>query len=175
MSFMSSLYTLYALQALHMSPGVLGLVIGCGGLGALAGAAATPALVRRFGALLVAPAALLLGGCAQLFMPLAPDDPFLGPAFLVTSQLAGDGLLTIYLVTETSLRQQAVATEALGRAAAVWKMASSIVAPAGMMLGALLAEYAGIRGALWVLVGGAIVAAIPLLAARRALAIQAGG
>ncbi|HEV2039924.1 MAG TPA: MFS transporter [Casimicrobiaceae bacterium] len=49
MSFMASLYTLFALQTLHLSPGVLGLVIGCGGIGALAGAAATPALVRWIG------------------------------------------------------------------------------------------------------------------------------
>jgi hypothetical protein len=171
MSFMASLYTLFALQTLHLSPGVLGLVIGCGGIGALAGAAATPALVRWTGPGRAALAALLLGGFAQVFIPLAPADPFAGPAFLIASQFFGDGLLTIYLITETSLRQQAVAAEALGRAAAVWKMAASIIAPIGMMLGALLAEYAGIRGAMWVLVGGATVAGVPLVAARRALAM----
>ena len=170
MSFMASLYTLFALQPLHLSPGVLGLVIGCGGIGALAGAAATPALVRWIGPGRAALTALLLGGFAQVFIPLAPADPFAGAAFLVASQFFGDGLLTIYLITETSLRQQAVATEALGRTAAVWKMAASIIAPIGMMLGALLAEYAGIRGAMSVLVGGAIVAGVPLVAARRALA-----
>ena len=171
MSFMASLYTLFALQTLHLGPGVLGLVIGCGGIGALAGAAATPALVRWIGPGRTARAALLLGGFAQVFIPLAPPDPLAGAAFLIASQFLGDGLLTIYLITETSLRQQTVAAEALGRAAAVWKMAASIVAPIGMMLGALLAEYAGIRGAMWVLVGGAIVAGIPLAAARQALAM----
>ena len=171
MSFMASLYTLFALQTLHLSPGVLGLVIGCGGIGALAGAASTPALVRWIGPGRAVLAALLLGGFAQVFIPLAPADPFAGAAFLIASQFFGDGLLTIYLIAETSLRQQAVAAEALGRAAAVWKMAASIIAPIGMMLGALLAEYAGIRGAMWVLVGGAIVAGVPLVAARRALAM----
>jgi hypothetical protein len=114
---------------------------------------------------------LLLGGSAQVFIPLAPADPLAGAAFLIASQFFGDGLLTIYLITETSLRQQTVAAEALGRAAAVWKMAASITAPIGMMLGALLAEYAGILGAMWVLVGGATVAGVPLVAARRALAM----
>ena len=171
MSFMASLYTLFALQTLHLSPGVLGVVIGCGGIGALTGAAATPALVRWIGAGRATVAALLLGGFAQVFIPLAPADPFAGAAFLIASQFFGDGLLTMYLITETSLRQQAVAPEALGRAAAVWKMAASIIAPIGMMLGALLAEYASIRGAMWVLVGGAIVAGVPLVAARRALAM----
>ena len=170
MSFMASLYTLFALQTLQLGPGLLGLVIGCGGIGALAGAAAAPPLVRRIGAGRASLAALPAGGFAQLFIPLAPADSFTGAAFLIASQFLGDGLLTIYLITETSLRQQAVAADALGRAAAVWKMASSIVAPIGMMLGALLAELAGIRGALWVLVGGAIVAGAPLVVARRVFA-----
>ena len=143
---------------------------GCGGAGALAGAAVTPALVRWIGPGRAALAALLLGGLAQVFIPLAPADPLVGAAFLIASQILGDGLLTIYLITETSLRQQSVATEALGRAAAMWKMASSIVAQIGMMLGALLAEFAGIRAAMWVLAGGVIVACVPLVAARRALA-----
>ena len=170
MSFMASLYTLFALQTLQLSPGVVGLVIGCGGIGALAGAAAAPALVRRLGTGRATLAALVLGGIAQLFIPLAPADPFLGALFLIVSQLLGDGLLTVFLITETSLRQQAVAVEALGRAAAVWKMAASLVAPAGMLLGALLAEHAGMRAALWMLVGGVMVAAIPLVVGWRALA-----
>src|SRR6202158_1731457 len=107
-------------------------------MGALAGAAATPALVRWIGPGRAALAALLLGGFAQGFIPLAPAGPFAGAAFLIASQLLRDGLLAIYVITETSLRQQAVAAEALGRAAAVWKMAASIIAPIGMMLGAPL-------------------------------------
>ncbi len=170
MSFMASLYTLFALHTLQLSPGALGVVIGFGGVGALAGAAAAPGLVRRFGSGRTTLGGLLLGGLSQLFIPLAPADPISGALFLSASQLLGDGLLTIYLVTETSLRQQAVAVAVLGRAAAVWKMAGSIVAPIGMMLGALLAEYAGLRGALWVLVGGIIVASVPLISARRTLA-----
>lgn len=169
MSFMASLYTLFALQTLHLSPGVLGMVIGCGGIGALAGAASAPALVRHIGLIRTPLVALFAGGVAQVFIPLAPPDPIAGAAFLITSQFFGDGLLTVYLVTETSLRQQAVPVENLGRTAAVWKMAASIVAPIGMMLGAVLAVEAGVRIALWVLVGGAIVAGIPLLAARRVL------
>ncbi len=163
MSFMASLYTLFALETLQLSPGVLGVVIGCGGIGALAGAAAAPALVRRIGLARTPLVALLLGGLGQVFIPLAPADPIVGPVFLIASQFFGDGLLTIYLITETSLRQRSIATESLGRAAAVWKMAASIVSPAGMMLGAVLAAQAGIRVALWVLVGGAIAAATPLL------------
>jgi len=171
MSFMAPLYTLFGLESLHLIPGILGFVIGCGGIGALAGAMTASSLVRQIGPGRTTLAALLFGGLAQLFIPMAPADPLVGAAFLIASQLLGDGLLTIYVVTETSLRQQAVAPEALGRTAAAWKMAASIIAPIGMVLGALLAEYAGIRSAMWVLVGGVIISSAPLIAARRALAM----
>ena len=47
MSFMASLYTLFALSDLGLSPAELGVTIGCGGIGGLAGAAlAAPAAVR---------------------------------------------------------------------------------------------------------------------------------
>ena len=39
--------------------------------------------------------------------------------FLTVSQLLGDGPLTMYVVTEVSLRQKAIPDESLGRAAAV--------------------------------------------------------
>ena len=163
MNFMASLYTLYALRTLNLTPGLLGLVVGCGGVGALIGAALVGRLVRRFGAVPTARWSLIAGGLAQVFIPLAPADPAEGAAFLMLSQLLGDGLLTIYMITETSLRQKAVDDQTLGRAAAVWKMAASIVAPVGMVAGAVLAETIGIRQALWGLVIGASIAALPLI------------
>jgi len=125
--------------------------------------------VDRIGPGRTALGAFLLGGLAQLFIPLAPAESLAGASFLVVSQLLGDGFITIYSITETSLRQRAVPVEALGRTAAVRTMAGSIVAPLGMVLGALLAEYVGIRGAVWIFVGGLIASSVPLIANRRAL------
>jgi Na+/melibiose symporter-like transporter len=166
MSFAASLYTLFALQTLHLRPAVLGVVIGCGGLGALAGAAAAPVLARRIGSARLALWALLLGGLAQIFIPLAPANAVTGASFLIASQLLGDSLLTVFAIAQTSLRQRAIAVEVLGRTAAVWKMAVSIVVPIGMMIGALLADYAGIRAAMWALVVGVILAGAPLATGR---------
>ena len=167
-SFLASLYTLFALKTLGLTPGVLGLVIGCGGIGALGGAALAPRLVLRFGADRVIIVSLLSGAAAQIFIPLAPAEPLLAALFLTLSQLIGDGLLTVYAVTEISLRQRAVADRMLGRAAAVWKMSISLASPAGMIVAALLAEHAGLRVALFGLVAGALMAAVPLIAMPRA-------
>ena len=66
MNFMASLYTLYALRTLNLTPGLLGLVIGCGGIGALLGAALVGRLTRRIGAVRAATFALVAGGLAQV-------------------------------------------------------------------------------------------------------------
>jgi predicted MFS family arabinose efflux permease len=166
-SLMAPLYTLFALETLHLGPGLLGLVIGAGGIGALAGAALTPRLVARVGQVATARISLLLGGLAQLFIPLAPPDPATGALFLVASQLFGDALLTIYLVTEVSLRQRSIPQAALGRAAALWKTAHALLAPIGMLAGALVAERFGVRVAMWCIVGGVLVASVPLLKTRK--------
>ena len=50
----------------------------------------------------------------------------------------------------------------LKRAAAVWKMGASLLAPGGMLVGAWLTEAIGIRGALWGLFVGVLFAAAPL-------------
>jgi Na+/melibiose symporter-like transporter len=171
MSFAASLYTLFALQTLHLSPAVLGVVIGCGGIGALAGAAVAPVLSRRIGPGRAALTSLFLGGLAQIFIPLAPADAVTGASFLIASQLLGDSLLTVFAIAQTSLRQRVIPVDALGRTAAVWKMAVSIVVPIGMMIGALLAAYAGIRAAMWALVVGVILAGAPLTAAWRTLSV----
>jgi hypothetical protein len=161
MSFMAPLYTLFALRTLGMDAGTLGLVIGVGGIGALVGAALAPRLIARLGAVATARVSLLAGGVATMLTPLAPADPLLGPLFLTGAQLLGDALLTIYLVNEVSLRQQAVPMEALGRAAALWKMAASLLAPIGMLAGALLAEGLGIRAAMWTISIGTMLASAP--------------
>ena len=50
MSFMASLYTLFALSDLGLSPAELGVTIGCGGIGGLAGAALARPAALRWGA-----------------------------------------------------------------------------------------------------------------------------
>jgi predicted MFS family arabinose efflux permease len=169
MSFMASLYTLFALSYLGLSPAELGITIGCGGLGGLAGAAlAAPAAVR-WGPRRTLIGALLAGAAAQVLIPLAPALPWVAMTFLIATQVVGDGALTVYLINETTLRQRLLPPEALGRAAATWQVATGLLTPAGALAGAALAEALGMRPTLWVLAIGVAAAAVSLIAARRAL------
>jgi zinc transporter ZupT len=94
--------------------------------------------------------------------------------FLIAAQVLGDGALTVYFVNETSLRQRLLPPEALGRAAATWKVAGGLLTPAGALTGAALAEAAGMRPALWVLAIGVAMAALVLVVSRRRLPSTGG-
>jgi MFS family permease len=168
-SFMASLYTLYALTELHLSPAQLGVAIGCGGIGGLAGATLAGAALRRYGARRTLIGAMAGGAAMQALIPLAPSVPWIAMAFLVASQVIGDGLLTIYLINETTLRQRLLPPAALGRAAATWQVAASLLTPAGALTGAVLAETVGLRPTLWMLAAGFGLAAASLVVTRHAL------
>ncbi len=169
MSFMASLYTLFALSHLGLTPAQLGVTIGCGGLGGLAGAALASPVAVRWGARRTLIGALLVGATVQVLVPLAPAIPWIAMSFLIATQVIGDGALTIYLITETTLRQRLLPPEALGRAAATWQVATGVLTPAGALVGAVLAETIGIRPALWSLAIGVAAAAVWLIAVRRSV------
>jgi predicted MFS family arabinose efflux permease len=168
-SFMASLYTLYALRDLGLSPAELGVVIGCGGIGGLAGAGFAGRAAREWGVRRTLIGALLLGGAMQSLVPLAPPAPAVAIGFLIATQLVGDGALTVYLVNETTLRQRLLPADALGRAAAAWTAVTGVLTPTGALVGAALAETIGMRPTLWLLPCAGVVAALWLIAARRAL------
>jgi MFS family permease len=170
MSFMASLYTLYCLSALGLTPAQLGVTIGCGGLGALAGAAFAARASVRWGPQRTLIGALAIGALAQVLIPLAPAGvPRVAMSFLVATQVIGDGAITVYLVNETTLRQRLLPPEALGRAAATWQVAAGSLTPLGALSGTALAEAVGLRPTLWMLAFGVAVAALMLVAVRRAL------
>ena len=168
-SFMASLYTLYALRELGLSPTQLGIAIGCGGIGGLMGSALAAPAAARWGIRRTLMGSLAMTALMQMFIPLAPAVPWIAMLFLVAQQVFGDGAMTVYLVNETTLRQRLLPQEALGRAAATWQVAAGLLTPVGALLGALLAETIGLRPTLWILALGFGSAFLWLVAVRDTL------
>ena len=168
-SFMAALYTLFALETLGLTPAALGITIGCGGIGALAGAALSGRVAVRYGPRRTLLWTLGLGAAMQVLIPLAPPVPLIAIAFLIATQVIGDGVLTVYLVTETTLRQRLLPAAALGRAAATFHVANGTLTPIGALMGGALAEGIGIRPTLWLLAIGYGLAFLSLVAARKVL------
>jgi len=170
-SFMASLYTLFALRDLGLTPTELGIAIGCGGIGAFAGATMSGRAAQRFGPRRTLIGSLALGAAMQVLIPLAPPIPWIAMTFLIATQVLGDGVLTIYLINETTLRQRLLPPEALGRAAGTFHVANGLLTPIGALAGAVLAESIGIRPTLWLLAIGYAMALVSLIFARRALPV----
>jgi hypothetical protein len=160
--FFLALYTLYALETLHLSPGALGVVISVGGVGALLGASLAGRLGRRLGlgpALIVCLAGARL---AALLIPIARGPEWLALTCLVGHQLLGDALLMGYIVLATSLRQAVLPESVLGRANATFHVADGVLLPLGALIAGPVATAAGVRAALWISALGGLAAPLVL-------------
>jgi Major Facilitator Superfamily. len=155
-------FFLFVLDELDLSPVVLGLVAGVGGFSSFLGAIIATRATRRWGIGRVAIAAMLLAAVGNAFIPLAPAGlPIVAIACLVMQQLVADSAVTVYDVTEVSVRQTLVHDRALGRVTSTFRVAA-VVAQLVATLGAgLLAEVIGLRATAWLApLGGLIGAAI---------------
>jgi MFS family permease len=163
-SCLGPLYILYALQVLHLRPAPLGLIIGLGGVGALAGAFLAPRSERWLGrgALFLLSSALV--GLAMLFIPMAGFLPAPAVAFLVAQQLLGDSAFAVYAIHEVSLRQTVTPEGVLGRVNAAMQLLTRGVWPVGALLGGTLASQIGIRPTLTVAALGILLSTLWLLA-----------
>ena len=155
-NFFASLYTLYVLDELGLSPLYLGIIISAGGIGSLAASLLVGSITRRFG---IGPTIVWTrvgAGLLALLVPLAGGPPLVAAAFLFVPQLFGDGLHTVSQIDQLTLRQQVTPPRILGRVNGTIHVLVEGVGPVGAIAGALIAEAFGIRTALWVSVVGSL-------------------
>ncbi|WP_296599796.1 MFS transporter [Phenylobacterium sp.] len=156
-----ALYILFCVRVVGLNPGLLGLTIAAGGVGALIGAVVAGWLSGRLGVGRSFIGAQVLVAASIAIIPLSPPSPEQGMLFLVVSQILGDALGVATLILGTSLIQTVMPPGVLGRVNATFKAVSGGLAVVGALAGGLLGEAIGVRGAIWVGVGGLAIA--PLL------------
>lgn len=170
--FFASLYMLFALRELGLDVATTGIVIGFGGVGAFAGALFGNWVVRAIG---LGPALLLflalnMGG--GLFFASARGAGWDSIALLVAHQLVGDCFAVAYGIQARSLRQSVMPRALLGRVAAASVTMQAAMLSLGAFAAVPLAEWIGVRGAVWagVLIGLSsvlVVLASPVRRLRR--------
>jgi Na+/melibiose symporter-like transporter len=153
---------LFALDDLDLGPAVLGLVAGVGGASSFIGAVVATRATARWGVGTVAIGAMLLAAVGNAFIPLAPAGlPFIAIGCLVMQQLVADSAVTVYDITEVSVRQTLVHDRALGRVSSTFKVAAMGGQLIATLAAGLLAEAIGLRATLWLApLGGLLGAAI---------------
>ncbi len=141
--FFAANYSLFILRALGLSPALLGVFIGAGGIGALLGAFLAERLSSRFGGRLLA-VALLAGALFAGLAPLAAGQGFVvALLLLVFGQLAGDIFGSIYAILEVSTRQQLAPPQLLGRVNASFGFVTGGIGMVGILTGGWLGEQVG--------------------------------
>jgi predicted MFS family arabinose efflux permease len=163
-------YVLYVVRHLGVSPAVMGVLIACGGLAALAGAALVPWLNARVpaGPGLIGAFAIKTVGLAML--PLAGLLPALILPLLMLQQLLQDSVTSYFAVNERTLRQKRVPNQLLGRAAATIAVVNDGPIPMGALIAGLLVQVVNLDAVLWIGVAGyALSPVVALLSPVRSL------
>jgi predicted MFS family arabinose efflux permease len=145
-----ALYILYATTVLHVSPGVLGLLLGAAAVGGVIGALVTGRISRRFG---VGPT--FVAGCVAFPLPLVLVPLAGGPRWSVLALLFvaefGSGFGVMLLDITAGAINAAVVPERLrARVSGAFMVVNYGVRPVGTMLGGLLGTALGLRPTLWI-------------------------
>jgi MFS family permease len=153
---------LFALQELSVSPAMVGVIAGVGGASSFIGALVATRSTQRWGVGPVAIGAMLLAALGNLLIPLAPAGlPVVAILFLLWQQLVADSAVTVYDVTETSVRQSRVTDRELGRVSSTFHVASAGAQLVATIGAGLLAEVIGLRlTSVLAPLGGLLAAAI---------------
>jgi len=158
-----ALSTLYATRSLGVRPSELGLVLGLGALGGLAGAAVTSRLVRRIGVGATFAAGCLLYAAPMLFLPLAG-----GPHVAVLAALLAESIGTAFGVMVLDISAGAILAAAVpaglrARMAGAFQLVNYGVRPLGALAGGAAGATIGMRETLIVAVAGAVASVLWLV------------
>ena len=158
-----ALYTLYATHALGVTPSELGLVLGIGAVGGLAGAAVTSRIVDRIGVGAAFAAGCVLYPLPMLLVPLAG-----GPHALVLAALLGEAVGATFGVMVVDISASAILVVAVpnglrARMTGAYQFVNYGVRPFGALAGGALGAAIGMRPTLVIAVAGAVASVLWLL------------
>jgi MFS family permease len=156
-----SIYIVYLVRTLALTPDVIGFVFGLGNAGTLVGALVAARIGRWLG---VGPAivgSMFVSGPGILLLGLAPPE-FPIPFLVASGFIFGFCALT-YNINQVSFRQAVTPTAMQGRMNATMRFIVWGTIPIGMMLGGFLGGAIGLRETMLVGGVGSLFAFLPLL------------
>ena len=151
----------YLNQDLGFDPGALGMIFAIGGGAAFVGALLARR-ISRVGIGVVMIGTLLLTALGEAFVPLATGVNLVAIGLLIGQQLVTDAALTIYEISDVSLRQAITPDHLLGRVNSCARVANFGANLLGIAVVSYLGETVGLRAGLWLGVALTLLAAAVL-------------
>ncbi|NMP22460.1 MFS transporter [Sulfobacillus harzensis] len=164
--FFSTLYELYVLKTLHLSPFLLGLLITSGGLGSLIGTRLFRRLRRRLNLGRLMAAAYFIFALLNLAVPAAHGTLWVKFLLLFIAQFGGDLWATIFEIGAATVEQHVTPDHWLGRVHGTFRALSGGVEVVGALAAAPLALWLGVRGAFWLAALGLMASGLLLMVGR---------
>jgi MFS family permease len=156
-----TLYLLYGVRNLQLSPGLLGLILAMGSLGALAGTLVAGWAGRTFGVGRTLVTSMILCSAALALVPAASGAKLTAASVLFVGLLLYGLGLSVFNVHNLTLRARIVPGHLFARVTATYRFISFSAIPLGGLLGGYLGEAFGVRTAMTfavvALVAGSVV------------------
>ncbi|HCT78149.1 MAG TPA: MFS transporter [Micromonosporaceae bacterium] len=159
-----TVFLLYAVRQLHLSPSLIGLVLTAVGAGGLVGALVANVVVRRWPVGRVYVAARIVTGLAALLIPLAAGPRAVIVGMFMASLFIGQAALANSNVLNSSLRQALTPDRLRGRMNASVRTLVFGVLPLGGLAAGILGSSVGLHATLWVGAIGYAASILPVLA-----------
>jgi MFS family permease len=147
---------LFLNRTLRIPPYLISLIFAAWGVGAVGGAVLAPMLGRRF-----TEGRTIIAASAVFSIALFAYPPVHGPVWFASTTLmivnvAFGFAVFVFDVHTAALRQIISPDELQGRTASAMAFVTQGVKPLGALIGGVLGETIGIRGALWIAAAGTI-------------------
>ncbi|MGR6919411.1 MFS transporter [[Actinomadura] parvosata] len=161
-----TLYLLYGVRELHLSTGLLGVILGVGSVGALAGSIVADRAGRVFGVGRALVWSMIVSSAALGLVPAATGSPLVAGAVMTAGLFVYGLALAVFNVHSLSLRGVLVPPELLGRVTATYRFFVFGTIPLGGLLGGALGGLLGVRTAMAVAVAALVAGAVAFAFSR---------
>jgi MFS family permease len=155
-----TIFVVYALRVLHLSPLKLGIVVGAISVGGVAGATVANRIRLRAGFGRTVLMTTIFAGICPLLLVIPRGNGVLAMAALIVVELIFGFNVLVFNVNTITLRQTVTPNRLLGRMNASYRLVLFGTGPIGAVLGGWFASAAGLRPAL---VTAAVLLVVPSL------------
>lgn len=155
-----TLLPLFILRDLELSPASMGLIFSLAAVGGLAGAAATPYIVRYLGEARAIPVGAIGFSTMTVFIPLAAMIPAFAFPLLVAQGFFASFAVLVYNITQVTFRQRITPPRLLGRMNASIRFCVWGVMPIGALAAGVLGAWLGVVPTLWISAIGQVLSVL---------------
>lgn len=154
---------LFAAQELGLSPGMIGLALSVGAIGALIGSVLAGRVIRRIGIGLAFVVGSLVYPAALVLVPFAQGPDWVAFTLLVTAEFVSGAGLMLSDISGNSLQQAITPDRLRARVHGAYMTISYGARPVGALVAGGLGAWLGLRTTLLIGVVGGVLSIVPLL------------